>query len=577
MGKYKTFGSRFDRVHRNDLNANFAAVEADINAQKNRVDELITGTPQPSEVVDSRGGFPVLGERLNDLSSSLTQNETKLDFLNGLKLKFVYGAIGDGFSHPLSEKYSTLTAAKAKYPVATALTDEIDWCAIQQMYNDAPNNSMVYIPTPPVRYRINKTLQINRNSVGLRGESKNVEIQHYGAGAGIKISAWNVTLENINAIGNGGILGSGGTSEYGIHLDGNNGSEFTPGVNRFVLRNVKASKHTKHGIFMTGGVWIGIMDYCEIEYNGLDGLNAVGDGALEQNGNALTVIGGSYSGNGRHGILWSASSLLALGINAETNYNSGICIQGIGLSASIIGGYIEDNRQSQVLFNSTYGGIVATLQDVFINSPYEGSDGGNSLIKSIGSYSQDIKLLNNTYSISGSKVQYFGDFGNLLSNGSTINYSEAYGSISSKFINIGKAKIITSPRDIMLIGKYSAKGNILYSSLSYSDNFFGVSDKSVEFIIPVTEQDIISSVILFATSNSTSQITVTMKIKSIYLSGGITEITETTSFTGETSLVIPLTNPFRVDSLSGCVLSLSFTNPSNGNSLIIGNPIIQVV
>jgi hypothetical protein len=76
MGKYKTFGSRFDRVHRNDLNANFAAVEADINAQKGRVDDLIIGTPQPSEVVDSRGGFSVLGERLNNLSSSVAQIAT---------------------------------------------------------------------------------------------------------------------------------------------------------------------------------------------------------------------------------------------------------------------------------------------------------------------------------------------------------------------------------------------------------------------------------------------------------------------------------------------------------------------
>jgi hypothetical protein len=79
MGKYKTFGSRFDRVHRNDLNANFAAVEADINAQKNRVDELITKAPQPSEVVDARGGFPVLSGRLNDLSSSLAQNTKQLE------------------------------------------------------------------------------------------------------------------------------------------------------------------------------------------------------------------------------------------------------------------------------------------------------------------------------------------------------------------------------------------------------------------------------------------------------------------------------------------------------------------
>jgi hypothetical protein len=86
MGKYKTFGSRFDRVHRNDLNANFAAVEADINVQKGRVDDLITGNPQPSEVVDSRGGFPVLGERLNDLSSSLAQNMTNQQQVDFVKL-----------------------------------------------------------------------------------------------------------------------------------------------------------------------------------------------------------------------------------------------------------------------------------------------------------------------------------------------------------------------------------------------------------------------------------------------------------------------------------------------------------
>jgi hypothetical protein len=84
MGKYKTFGSRFDRVHRNDLNANFADIETDINAQKTRVDDLIIGTPQPSEVVDSRGGFPVLGDRLEDLSSSLAQKASKEEVANAL-------------------------------------------------------------------------------------------------------------------------------------------------------------------------------------------------------------------------------------------------------------------------------------------------------------------------------------------------------------------------------------------------------------------------------------------------------------------------------------------------------------
>lgn len=40
-----------------------------------------------------------------------------------------FGAIGDGASHPLSERFATLAAAQAVYPRATALTDEIDWCA----------------------------------------------------------------------------------------------------------------------------------------------------------------------------------------------------------------------------------------------------------------------------------------------------------------------------------------------------------------------------------------------------------------------------------------------------------------
>jgi hypothetical protein len=42
-----------------------------------------------------------------------------------------YGAVGDGTYHPLSERYSTLAAARVRYPCAIALTDSIDWAAIQ--------------------------------------------------------------------------------------------------------------------------------------------------------------------------------------------------------------------------------------------------------------------------------------------------------------------------------------------------------------------------------------------------------------------------------------------------------------
>lgn len=46
-----------------------------------------------------------------------------------------FGAIGDGNSHPLSNYFSTLGQAQVVYPHATALTNELDWCAIQAAVN----------------------------------------------------------------------------------------------------------------------------------------------------------------------------------------------------------------------------------------------------------------------------------------------------------------------------------------------------------------------------------------------------------------------------------------------------------
>ena len=43
-----------------------------------------------------------------------------------------FGAIGDGTLHLLSEKYTTLTDAQLVYPLATSLSQSIDWAAIQK-------------------------------------------------------------------------------------------------------------------------------------------------------------------------------------------------------------------------------------------------------------------------------------------------------------------------------------------------------------------------------------------------------------------------------------------------------------
>lgn len=43
-----------------------------------------------------------------------------------------FGAIGDGVYHPLSERFATLATAQAVYPFVTALTQSVDWAAIQK-------------------------------------------------------------------------------------------------------------------------------------------------------------------------------------------------------------------------------------------------------------------------------------------------------------------------------------------------------------------------------------------------------------------------------------------------------------
>lgn len=56
-----------------------------------------------------------------------------------------FGAIGDGASHPLSERFTTLSEAQQVYPFATSLAEEIDVCAFQKMVNTHPSNTTLHI------------------------------------------------------------------------------------------------------------------------------------------------------------------------------------------------------------------------------------------------------------------------------------------------------------------------------------------------------------------------------------------------------------------------------------------------
>jgi hypothetical protein len=83
-----------------------------------------------------------------------------------------FGAVGDGSSHPLSAYYGTLAAAKAVYPHAVSLNDEIDWAAIQAAQNSVPVRTCrmsipygVYIVNRPLRFFTEDVIEGNRATI----------------------------------------------------------------------------------------------------------------------------------------------------------------------------------------------------------------------------------------------------------------------------------------------------------------------------------------------------------------------------------------------------------------------------
>lgn len=82
-----------------------------------------------------------------------------------------FGAIGDGNSHPLSERYGDLVAAQADYPFVTSLDDEIDWAAIQTAIYTAAASNVPSVCIPPGRYRLTRPIRPEVDNLTLLGSA----------------------------------------------------------------------------------------------------------------------------------------------------------------------------------------------------------------------------------------------------------------------------------------------------------------------------------------------------------------------------------------------------------------------
>lgn len=86
-----------------------------------------------------------------------------------------FGAIADGISHPLSERYASLAAAQAVYPHAEALTDQIDWAAAQAAVNAIPSalpgGGEVHFPIGRYRFGVKGVFRNANAPIILRGQT----------------------------------------------------------------------------------------------------------------------------------------------------------------------------------------------------------------------------------------------------------------------------------------------------------------------------------------------------------------------------------------------------------------------
>lgn len=89
------------------------------------------------------------------------------------------GAVGDGMSHPLSERYRTLADAKRDFPRAESLRDEVDWAATQAAIDLVAAAGGGTVVSPAGTYRCNRTISFPEcREFGVRG----VEVNWLGEG-----------------------------------------------------------------------------------------------------------------------------------------------------------------------------------------------------------------------------------------------------------------------------------------------------------------------------------------------------------------------------------------------------------
>lgn len=361
-----------------------------------------------------------------------------------------YGAIADGNSHPLSTIYATLAAAQVVYSFATALTDEIDYCALQKAINTANSLSGNIVELPPGIYVINKGIVIPKNAITLKGRG------YYGRLKGTVIKWTGGNSLSVIKVNESNILedfyiynGNAATGVTAIDLWGGIGTEAI----HIILKNLYIDAFDI-GIAFNYAFYNSIQDCVAYQCNTGYKLGT------EANNNGFTTCHTNGCGKG----------VLSTALNRTNKFTccsfEGSTIVGVDLTNGKVGnfatGYIFDtcyfevNKQTIIL-----GGYNNALRNCFVNHdwitiPSNPTISAIEVFRGIGveltalTFSADIPLVN---CIAMTDIINVGNMANHAKNGLSI--SSCYGGsqlATLLYNNPGLATYgIISSKDITII------------------------------------------------------------------------------------------------------------------------------
>lgn len=331
------------------------------------------------------------------------------------------GAIGDGKKHPISNLFSSLDEAKKIYPHANSLTDELDWCIIQESLNKYTYTFIpqgTYMLNQPLKMRFNTVLEgeslgtkfvldetIDENSYivtygdhysygDYKGKIKNLEIhasnpnkacKGFYLNSGIELD--NVTVyelrtfitKNINYIDRvvinrcNALYCSGTNEEYVIHLEGEGeGLE---------IKNLHLiSAYLKHNYIEQSGIWI---------HKSKGGCisNSIINSGIKITDSSPIVITALHSEGSQHEEYRGANHQIKI-------QNSNVIINGMYKHKNLIG---EDIVLSAVIGNSSHENAILELNNINIDVPSENIKYLNGDLYEISKTKNTLLKINNCY------------------------------------------------------------------------------------------------------------------------------------------------------------------------------------